>query len=402
MAKILYCWELGAGAGHLACFRSIAEILLDAGHELTLVVKNTQTTHQVFGDLPCRILPAPTFSPPKTSIKTPAMSFCQVLMECGYSAPTLCSAMLRTWRDLLDTISPDLVIANHSPAALITIQGLPSIKRAIFGTGFSVPPAEFPIPPWTMPFRTHPSEDVLQQLFELEEQMTRCLNQALRDLRMATIPNLGATMGGDCLRVINTYQELDPYTNRNKSDRYLGSWSAPLENAQSLQWDQERVKIFAYLRYSNGLGHLLDEIKRRNCSAILVVPGMNTSELQRIASPTMHFVDRLVFIPELLRECDLAILNGSHGTTCDALLAGKPILQIPRTMEQLLTAANTNKLGASLTADPQQGESVVAAFRTLLSTNVFQQASERFSCRYTSPGSFTTPLKVAEQFEALL
>jgi hypothetical protein len=402
MAKILYCWELGAGAGHLVSFRPIAEKLLRAGHELTLVVKNTQTAIEVFGNLPCRILPAPTYSAPKTATKTPAMSFSQVLMECGYSDPSICSAMLRTWHDLVNALAPDLVIANHAPAVLIVTYGLSSIQKTAFGTGFTVPPADAPIPPWNTPFQTSHPEDVLHRLLEWEDQVTHLLNKTLHDLRLAPIPSIGATMGGDCLRLLSTYSELDPYLKRTPPDQYLGSWSTSVENECPPKWDKDRIKIFAYLRHSKGLGHLLDEIKRMDCSAILVVRGMNTQELQRIASPTMQFVEHLVCIPQVIRECDIAIVNASHGTTCDALLAGKPILQLPRNMEQLLTAANTDKLGASLTADPQQGESIVTALRNLLASSSFRQASEDFASRYSEPKASEIPSQIAEKIQCLL
>jgi hypothetical protein len=71
-------------------------------------------------------------------------------------------------------------------------------------------------------------------------------------------------------------------------------------------------------------------------------------------------------------------------------------------MEQLLTAANTDKLGASLTADPQQGESIVTALRNLLASSSFRQASEDFASRYSEPKASEIPSQIAEKIQCLL
>jgi len=48
MARILFAWELGGGAGHVAPFYPIAQSLIAAGHELTLAVREPERVISLF------------------------------------------------------------------------------------------------------------------------------------------------------------------------------------------------------------------------------------------------------------------------------------------------------------------------------------------------------------------
>ena len=79
----------------------------------------------------------------------------------------------------------------------------------------------------------------------------------------------------------------------------------------------------------------------------------------------MRMVDQPVDIAAAARECDVAILNGTHASTAAVLLAGKPILQLPLFLEQQLIAQNVERLGAGLTASIKQPEGIQAKLRQL-------------------------------------
>ena len=82
------------------------------------------------------------------------------------------------------------------------------------------------------------------------------------------------------------------------------------------------------------------------------------------------------------RECDIAILNGTHATTVAMLLAGKPALHIPIFLEQAINARAAERLGAAICASPTDPQQIIAALRTLLTTDRFSQAAKAFAVRY--------------------
>ncbi len=86
--------------------------------------------------------------------------------------------------------------------------------------------------------------------------------------------------------------------------------------------------------------------------------------------------------PRAARECDLAILNGTHGSTVLTLLAGKPMLQLPLMLEQQLNARATVRLGAGASALAGQGETLAGALSGLLQSTACAEAASRFATRY--------------------
>ena len=83
------------------------------------------------------------------------------------------------------------------------------------------------------------------------------------------------------------------------------------------------------------------------------------------------------------RECDLAILNGTHATTAAMLLAGKPALHIPIYLEQAINAAAAERLGAAICASPAEPIQITNALRLLLTSNRFAVAAQAFADRYS-------------------
>lgn len=103
---------------------------------------------------------------------------------------------------------------------------------------------------------------------------------------------------------------------------------------------------------------------------------------RQFESATLHFADRPLDLAAVGRQCDLAILNASHGATVSMLLAGKPILQIPLQLEQTLTATATDRLGVGLSADPAKPVQIARTLTALLTSDRFAAGAKRFADRY--------------------
>jgi len=96
----------------------------------------------------------------------------------------------------------------------------------------------------------------------------------------------------------------------------------------------------------------------------------------------MRFEDQPVDLREVGRSCDLAVLNGNHGTTFSMLLAGKPTLQLPITLEQALFSQAVQRLGAAVVAPVDAPQAAVAGLMEMLGSESYAQAARRFAARY--------------------
>ena len=56
MAKILMCWEMGAGLGHLAVLKPIAVELIQRGHRVSLALRNLSLAPRRVRRTGCRLL----------------------------------------------------------------------------------------------------------------------------------------------------------------------------------------------------------------------------------------------------------------------------------------------------------------------------------------------------------
>jgi UDP:flavonoid glycosyltransferase YjiC (YdhE family) len=104
--------------------------------------------------------------------------------------------------------------------------------------------------------------------------------------------------------------------------------------------------------------------------------------------PTLHVAERRIDVAAASRECDLAVLNGGHGVTCEMLLAGKPVLAVPLVLEQQMTGDAVKRVGAGESAPPRRGEpwewAGRAKLEAMLSEDCYATAARRFADRYAA------------------
>ena len=125
--------------------------------------------------------------------------------------------------------------------------------------------------------------------------------------------------------------------------------------------DGQGKRVFAYIKPFPALPRLLQQLCDLQCPTIVHGEGLDENLRQRFHSATMRFEDQPLDVGEVGRTCDLAILNGNHGTTVSMLLAGKPSLQLPIALEQALFSLGVARLGAAVVAMPNQPREAVAA-----------------------------------------
>jgi UDP:flavonoid glycosyltransferase YjiC (YdhE family) len=375
MATILLAWELGSGLGHYMNLRPLAEGLSRRGHRVVAVLQDLSIARRFFIDPKVWFFQAPVM-PPRPGAIEPLCTFAQIMHNCGFGDVEALQNLAEAWRHLYEQIAPDLIVFDYAPTALLAARGVPA-RRALIGTGFFSPPDVTPLPNLRTWFK--PDANLLQAH---EARVLDNINAVLGhwgEQPLGRVAQLYQSVDQDFLI---TFRELDSYS-RPPATEYWGVWSAGM--GEPPVWPAGRGKrIFAYLKPFKALPHLLAALNGLPTSSLIFAPGIDPRLRNECRNPTVRFVDRPVEMAQAARECDLAILNGTHATTVAMLLAGKAALHIPIFLEQALNAKAAEQLGAAITASPNEPKQITDALRSLLSRDQFAEAARSFAARYAA------------------
>ena len=315
MATILLAWELGGGLGHFMNLRPLADGLLRRGHRVVATLRDLSSARRFLPTPDVAILQAPFKHQPAREIE-PCCTFAQILHNCGFGDSEALATLADAWRHVYEYVKPDLIVFDHSPTALLAARGL-SVRRALIGTGFFSPPDVSPLPnlrDWMTPDAAVLQAHESQVLDNMNSVLVRSGEQPLE-----RVSQLYQPMDQDFLL---TFRELDAYS-RPDNTIYWGGWNAGF--GQPPDWPHGRGKrIFAYLKPFPALGELLHMLNGLPTPTLIYSPGLDPRLRTACRSPTVRFTDAPIEMARAARECDLAILNGTHATTVAMLLAGKP------------------------------------------------------------------------------
>lgn len=390
MSTIMIAWELGAGWGHVARLRPIARQLQQRGHQVVIALRDVAATGSLFTrfGIPCLAAPF-KLGWPKISIR-PAVGFAHVLHNVGFADPDELGSLVGAWHALFDMIDPDVILFDHSPTALLAARGHRA-ARVVVGDGFCCPPANDFLPVLT------PWRDVdLGKLHQDELRTLGIANQVLAAANISPLRRLSDIYHDDASRLFTTLAEMDHFGPR-RSEQYFGPTAESLSDA-ALDWPPGKgPRALAYLRPFSQLPELLRLLDKRGVSTLLYCPGASPSCVP--AGSSIRFVDQPFDLNHAARRADLAILNGSHGTTMEMLLAGVPVLQIPLHMEQQLVAHRSVRLGAGLAVSSTTAGHLETQLERLLADAAFRSTAEQFASRYRNLNSQASLGRMVDEIE---
>ena len=372
--RVLFAWELGEGLGHLAGCAPLLRELQSRGHHITAVVKHVPAVGPLVSGAACRTLPLPAAASPAPRPFARPMTFAHVLYNSGFHDPVLLADRLAAWRAVFTAEHPDVILCEHSPAALVAARGFPA-ARVVIGTGFTCPPDLTPLP-CLRHWLTHDPRELARD----EGAVLATVNGALRVHSLPALLTLACLYGDADATILRSFPELDPYPMR-RGVRYWGAWLGIAGDDPGWQTGC-RPRIFAYLKPMSGIGDVLAAVAQVGGEVVAYVPGLPAADQTAARAAGVRLLERPANIQAAAQGCDVAILNGTHGTTAAVLLAGKPIVQLPIYLEQVLTALRTVTLGAGRIAARADPGAVLEAVREVHSNPNYRAAAERFARRY--------------------
>lgn len=373
MARILFTWELGGGLGHMAPYPLLVDSLTKKGHEVTFVLKDLTRAELVFGGRGIRYVQAPVRTFPVKDPIRPTFTYAHILHNIGFNDLGALSGMVNGWRNLFELLQPDLIFFDHSPTALLASRAF-DVKRITIGLGFFSPPDVYPLP--NMRYWQKVDIDKLRQD---EDRIIGMINQLLERLHLERIDCL-AELFRVHATVLRTFKELDHYQDR-KNTRYWGVWTGI--SGHQPEWPPGRGKrIFAYLKPSPVLPALLATLKQLGAPTLIYGDQIPPTLIQKFNTPSIHFASKPQDMEKISMQCDLAILNATHATTARLLLAGKPQLLLPLTLEQDLMARNVENLGAGINMAVRHRAKTGYMLEAILASESYSNAARDFSRRY--------------------
>lgn len=369
MARILFAWELGGGLGHTLVHVGLARRLRAAGHQVIFAIRDLAQAEGVIGRHGFHYLQAPVRMRAVTEPLPNAVSYPQILHNIGFSDAAGLLSQVKAWRLLYTIVQPAMVVFDHSPTALLAAADLAAHKVHI-GTGFTVPPPLVPFP------RLAPATADTVDPAVVEAGVLESMNRVREVLGLAPLANVAAILAVD-EEVLLTFRELDHYPQRD-GGRYWGD--GPADSGQAPRWPALPGKrVFAYLKPFKNIGSLLEALAARRLPTLIYGPQLPGALVRRHGSASLRFVGEPLNLNQVGQECDLAILNGTHGSTAAQLLAGRPSLQLPLYLEQLITAVRVQELGAGLAAPRLQPGGMAAKLEALLEDERYAVAAGRFA-----------------------
>jgi UDP:flavonoid glycosyltransferase YjiC (YdhE family) len=405
MANIIFSWELGGGNGHAGRLKSLAQPLAARGHRIAFALRDLVRTRPMLHGLGVPVFQAPLWLHRVEGLPPAQASLAEILLGCGYIDPMAVAALVDGWRALLQAVDANLVVADYAPAAVLAARSL-GIPSASVGACFALPPAGAPLPSLRA-WEAVP----LARLEGAEARLLDSVNRALaihgaRPLARACDALLGDTP------LLCTWPELDPYRRPAGSVRWFGpNLSAP--GAVAPRWPAgEGQRVFAYL----GETHpehvaMLEALARAGCRTLVYAPHV-AAQLARsgqvgfrppVAHPLLAWAAGPVDLTAALPGCAFAVCHAGDSTISEALLAGVPLLMMPRTTESFLNARRVRELGAGININemprPLAWNEIV---RRLLQEPGFSDAAHAFAERYAGYDRLAQAEQLARVLEGLI
>jgi UDP:flavonoid glycosyltransferase YjiC (YdhE family) len=396
MANVLLAWELGSGLGHCVKLAPLATDLIARGHRVYFAARDAATAQKVVQNAAIKFVPVPGLSGTLPNPMRRPRSFAQVLEQVGFGNDMQLQLLVDCWRNLFELVQPRLVVCEHSPVCLLASRWT-AARRVVLGTGFSLPPDASPLPdlcPWGGP----PPVDLASQ----EHRLLARVNRLLARDGHPVINRLAQFYADVDHKFLLTFCELDHHGKREHAE-YLGSW-APRGGVEPHWPEGDGPRVFAYLKSLPEPFRLestiaaLRELPVRTLAHIPSAP----QQILKLQSRSLRISAEPVDIQAALRNCDVAVLNGTSGTATQSLLAGVPVLLVPHYLEQVVFSRRVVELGAGLVVEPNRIELFVPRLWRLLRDDQYRRAAQSFAARYSGFDAEQCQKQVIDRVVSLL
>jgi len=374
-------WEFGGGLGHVGPQLAIGSELVGRGHTVAIATTlgNVELCRQAFAGSGIEVLPAPTLPVSEKRLKYPC-TFADTLYDSGYSSAENVDVATSEWLRLIDSYRADVILADHSPTALLAccVRTTPCVA---IGTGFLCPADIRPLPSLRDEIpKPHWAADV-------EQVVLGSMNGALATHGRQILERVTEVFTRASRVYPLTFPELDHYQPWRKQSSYDCRYWQPIGRlpGQLADWPKlgrnanEKSKGFVALRDHPAEFSILKGLAYQQIPTVCYSPRMSQEERDSFSNSSVCVSAYPIDLDPILTECDFAVLNGGHGTACEFLRAGVPMLLLPRMLEQRLTGERIETLQAGICVPNQDLNEIATALEKIIEEPKFRAAAKKFA-----------------------
>ncbi len=398
MANIVFCWELGAALGHAGRLKALARPLVARGHAVSFVLRDLVHTRRLLAGTGVPVYQAPLWLHRVEGLPPGEASLADILLACGWLDADAMAGLVDGWRHLLSALRADVVVGDYAPGALLAARSL-GIASSAVGAGFQMPPAG-PLPPlrdWEATPRA--------RMAATEARVLATANAVLARHGAPPYARAADLLRGD-LPLLCTWPELDPWGRAEADERWFGpTIGGAGAGGGAPAWPEgDGPRVFAYLRGPHPEHEaMLAALARAGCRTLCYLPDVAAGAAPPFAHPRIAWAAGPVALHDALRQSAFAICHAGESTVSQALLAGVPLLLLPRTAEAFLTARRVRRLGAGINvndmARPLDWDAVVGR---MLEGSDFRAAAQACARRHADFAADRQAETVADVLETLL
>lgn len=390
MGVVLLANELGSGLGHITRLMPVARALQDRGHTPVIAVHDVVAAAPALTDPSIPVLQTPQWRG-RVHPKTPTRTFACLLADRGFARPDVIGPLLTSWLSLLDTVKPDLIVADHSPTLYVAAHGGTPI--VMIGDGFTLPPCDGNVFP---PLRT----DVPP--VQPEEEVLAVVQAAQRDHGIRPFDTLPEIFAQGRRFLVNLPQ-IDPYRD-HRHEPVDGPLQPPPPRRPLPAMGAEGGDFYAYLYAGHPLvGELLGRLAAAGIRGGMFVHEATAEQRDRVRASGFTVYDEPQPLERVLGEARAVIHHGGAGVTAAALSVGRPQVLLPRYLEQRLTGAALHHLGVGVAFDRHSKlDPVIEAIAVALTRPSIAERAQEVAKEVEAGGPYDTLSKIVECCVAVL
>lgn len=401
MSCILMAWELGSGLGHVGPLRAVGAELAQRGHRVIVAAPNVQLCRQGFAGTAVEVAVCPVVPPSDRRLKFPC-TYSDTLHDCGYSSAEALASAVGQWLALLDELKPRLLLAEHSPTAMLAARLRPFPLAAI-GTGFVCPPDLSPLP------SLRPEIPEPHWADEVERNVLSNMNAALGRHDGKPLERVSSLFGAADRTYLRTDRELDHYARWRVIDPEREGYWPPFGALPGLVCDwptgpnvASGPRVFVYLRDNAVLGPILRGLAYKRYPTVAYAARFTPQEEAEYYGTSVRLERSPVDLPSIAETCDAAVLHGGHGTVRELLHRGVPMAVLPMSLEQRVTGERLAELGVGVCAPLDHLDQAASALEQVLTNPKYRQAAHKLIQRLPELDEQSNVSRLAADIEVLL
>lgn len=360
MRKILFCWELGEDYGYLGKILALAQEFADQPCVLYVASKDLSATSKIDWPTNVKFVQAPIWLR-SNPMALKAASFAEILLYKGYDSYRHLKILTDAWLAIFDFISPDVILFDHAPTALLAASGL-GIPKIIISNPY-LTPAPGTSTTSLIPL-THFDET---KATEVHQWVVNIINDVRQDYRATPITTIGDLFIADAT-FLSGFSETDYFSAYRSNVTYCGPALTVSIGTQDPVWTPGfSQKFLAYLKHRDPRSReILKILASMHARTLCFYSDCKPEDIEEFFNSSVKVSNIPFNLTKAYQETAVLICQGGQGVVNEALYRGIPLILVPTQAEQFFIAEKIKAMGNGIVINrndaPQDIEKKLSSF----------------------------------------